>query len=89
MNNELVIFETKDNDIKLDVPVYRDTVWFTQAQMTELFTKVDRTVITRHVNNVFKEQELIKKSNVQKMHIAQTEGTPSGVHFLSDKKRKN
>ena len=29
MNNELVIFETKDNDIKLDVPVYRDTVWFT------------------------------------------------------------
>ena len=37
--------------------------------MTELF-KVDRTVITRHVNNVFKEQELIKESNVQKMHIA-------------------
>ena len=69
MNNELVIFETKDNDIKLDVPVYRDTVWLTQAQMTELF-KVDRTVITRHVNNVFKEHELIKESNVQKMHIA-------------------
>ena len=73
MNNELVIFETKDNDIKLDVPVYRDTVWFTQAQMTELFTKVDRTVITRHVNNVFKEQELIKESNVQKMHIANSD----------------
>ena len=65
MNNELVIFETKDNDIKLDVPVYRDTVWLTQAQMTELF-KVDRTVITRHVNNVFKEQELIKKAMCKK-----------------------
>ena len=37
-------------------------------KMTELF-KVDRTVITRHVNNVFKEKELIKESNVQKMHI--------------------
>ena len=72
MNNELVIFETKDNDIKLDVPVDRDTVWLTQAQMTELF-KVDRTVITRHVNNVFKEQELIKESNVQKMHIANSD----------------
>ena len=73
MNNELVIFETKDNDIKLDVPVYRDTVWFTQAQMTELFTKVDRTVITRHVNNVFKEQELIKKAMCKKMHIANSD----------------
>lgn len=72
MNNELVIFETKDNDIKLYVPVDRDTVWLTQAQMTELF-KVDRTVITRHVNNVFKEQELIKESNVQKMHIANSD----------------
>ena len=72
MNNELVIFETKDNDIKLDVPVDRDTVWLTQAQMTELF-KVDRTVITRHVNNVFKEQKLIKESNVQKMHIANSD----------------
>ena len=40
--------------------------------MTELF-KVDRTVITRHVNNVFKEQELIKESNVQKMHIANSD----------------
>ena len=72
MNNELVIFETKDNDIKLDVPVDRDTVWLTQAQMTELFN-VDRTVITRHVNNVFKEQELIRESNVQKMHIANSD----------------
>lgn len=72
MNNELVIFETKDNDIKLDVPIDRDTVWLTQAQMTELFN-VDRTVITRHVNNVFKEQELIKESNVQKMHIANSD----------------
>ncbi|MCF2656291.1 virulence protein RhuM/Fic/DOC family protein [Lacrimispora saccharolytica] len=72
MNNELVIFETKDNDIKLEVPVDRDTVWLTQAQMTGLF-KVDRTVITRHVNNVFKEQELIKESNVQKMHIANSD----------------
>ena len=72
MNNELVIFETKDNDIKLDVPIDRDTVWLTQAQMTELFN-VDRTVITRHVNNIFKEQELIKESNVQKMHIANSD----------------
>ncbi len=72
MENELVIFETKDKDITLNVPVDGETVWLTQAQMTELF-KVDRTVITRHVNNVFKENELVRESNVQKMHIANSD----------------
>ena len=48
------------------------SVWLTQAQMTELF-QVDRTVITRHVNNVFKEKELVRESNVQKMHIANSD----------------
>lgn len=69
---ELVIFETEDNTIKLEVPVEKETVWLSQSQMTELFG-VDRTVITRHVNNVFKEGELIKESNVQKMHIANSD----------------
>lgn len=68
MATEIMIFETKDNEIKLTVPVENETVWLTQAQMTELF-QVDRTVITRHVNNVFKENELIRESNVQKIHI--------------------
>lgn len=69
---ELVIFETEDNTIKLEVPVEKETVWLSQSQMTELFG-VDRTVITRHVNNIFKEGELIKESNVQKMHIANSD----------------
>ena len=67
MKNELVIFETTDNSVKLEVPVEGETVWLNQAQMTSLFN-VDRTVITRHINNIFKEGELEKESNVQKMH---------------------
>jgi prophage maintenance system killer protein len=70
--NELVIFETEDNAIKLEVPVEGETVWLSQMQMSTLFD-VDRTVITRHVNNVFKEGELDKESNVQKMHIANSD----------------
>lgn len=66
--NELVIFETEDKNVKLDVRMNRETVWLTQAQMTELFS-VDRTVITRHVNNVFKENEVELESNVQNLHI--------------------
>ena len=72
MLNNVVIFETKDSKISLRVPVENDTVWLTQAQMTELFN-VDRTVITRHINNVFKEGELQRESNVQKMHIANSD----------------
>ena len=72
MENEIVLFETKDKEISLSVPVDGETVWLTQAQMTDLFG-VDRTVITRHVNNVFKEKEVSKESNVQKMHIANSD----------------
>ena len=45
-----------------------DTVWLTQAQMADLFGK-DRTVITRYINNVFKEGELEKENNVHFLHV--------------------
>ena len=46
-----------------------ETVWLTQAQMAELFQK-DRTVVTRHINNVFAEGELDQESNVHFLHIS-------------------
>ena len=70
--NEIVLFETEDRQITLQVPVEQETVWLTQAQMSELFG-VDRTVITRHVNNVFKEKELDRESNVQILHVANSD----------------
>ena len=76
MKNEIVLFETKEKDITLSVPVENETVWLSQAQMAELF-QVDRTVVTRHINNVFKERELERESNVQKMHIANQGRGPS------------
>lgn len=72
MESEIVLFETKDKEISLRVPIIGETVWLTQTQMTDLF-HVDRSVITRHINNVFKENELCKESNVQKMHIANSD----------------
>ena len=72
MENEIVLFETKDKEISLRVPIIGETVWLTQTQMTDLF-HVDRSVITRHINNVFKKNELCKESNVQKMHIANSD----------------
>jgi prophage maintenance system killer protein len=71
-NNEIVLFETEDHEVKLSVPIDNETVWLTQAQMKELFN-VDRTVVTKHINNIFKEDELDEKSNVQILHIANSD----------------
>lgn len=70
MKNEVALFE--DENIKLEVNMKDDTVWLTQAQMVELFER-ERTVITKHIGNIFKEAELDEKSNVQKMHIANSD----------------
>lgn len=67
MKHELVHF--RDGEFELDVNVDKKTIWLTQEQISELFEK-DRTVITRHINNIFKEGEIDKESNVQKMHIS-------------------
>ena len=66
MKNKIILFE--DQNIKLEVNMQDETVWLTLEQMAKLFEK-DRTVITRHINNIFKEEEVEEKSNVQKMHF--------------------
>ena len=65
--NQVVVYQP-DETVRLDVRLEADTVWLTQGQMTELFQR-DRTVITRHINNVFAEGELDEKSNVHFLHI--------------------
>src|SRR3989344_5598990 len=69
---EVVLYKTEDGRTALDVRLKGDTVWLTQAQMTKLFER-DQSVISRHINNVFKEKELDQKSNMQKMHIAKSD----------------
>mgnify|MGYP002622365056 CR=1 FL=1 len=64
----VVIYRTDDNTLQLDVQVADETVWLTQQQMAELFQK-DRTVVTRHINNIFSEGELEEESNVHFLHF--------------------
>lgn len=70
--NEIVIFETEDKKIILPVAVENDTVWLNQNQMIELFGR-DQSVISRHIRNVFKEQEVDEKSNMHFLHIANSD----------------
>jgi len=69
---QFLLYKAEDGKIKVDVLIQDETVWLTQMQMSELFGR-DRTVITRHINNIFKEGELEEKSNVQNLHIAHSD----------------
>ena len=59
LNDKIIIYQTSDGTTNVEVKMDKDTVWLSQAQMAELFQK-DRTVIGRHINNVYKEKELMR-----------------------------
>ena len=55
--NSIAIYENVDGTLRVDVKVLDETVWLSQAQMSEIFDK-DRTVITKHINNILNDGEL-------------------------------
>ncbi len=71
-NNKIIIYQTEDGLTKIDVTLENETVWLNQDQMAELFQR-DRTVITKHIGNIFRERELDEKSNVQFLHVANSD----------------
>ena len=70
--DEILIYQTSDGSTSVEVHFDKETVWLTQNQITKLFQR-DRTVITKHINNVFSDGELDKKSNVHFLHIANSD----------------
>ena len=70
-DNEIVLFETGDKEIKLNVTVKQDTVWLNRAQMAELFDR-DVKTIGKHINNAL--QEELDNSTVAKFATVQNEG---------------
>lgn len=69
---DVVMYRTEDGRTALDVRLAGETVWLTQAQLVDLFGR-ERSVITKHIRNVFAEGELKERGNVQKMHIANSD----------------
>ncbi|MCP4423803.1 MAG: virulence RhuM family protein [Chloroflexi bacterium] len=64
-----ILYTASDDAIKVKVVIQGETIWLTQKQIADLFGR-DRSVITRHLQNIFDSGELIAESNVQKMHFA-------------------
>ena len=72
-DQKIVIYQTEDGQTQIDVRLENETVWLTQAQMAELF-ETDRTSIVRHINNIYRVDELEREATCAKIAQVQTEG---------------
>jgi hypothetical protein len=68
MKNEIILYRPNELAEHVEVRIDEETVWLNQEQIVQLFQR-DQSVISRHIRNVFNEGELDEKSNMQKMHI--------------------
>ena len=73
VNDKIIIYQSADGNTQIDVRLENETVWLTQAQMAELFL-TDRTSIVRHINNIYKSEELEREATCAKIAQVQTEG---------------
>ena len=78
-SSEIVIYQTADGSVALDVPLENETVWLTQKQMQELFGR-DISGISRHIANVFKDGEVEKEGNI---HYVRSERTGKPIAYYS------
>jgi hypothetical protein len=68
MKNEIILYRPNEAAEHIEVRLENETVWLNQEQISHLFQR-DQSVISRHISNVFREEELDEKSNMQKVHI--------------------
>lgn len=70
--SNFIFYSTPEGEVKLNVLLQAETIWLTQEQMAHLFER-ERSVVTKHIGNVFSEGELDEKSNVQILHISSSD----------------
>ena len=79
--NDIIIYQTEDGEIRLDVKMDNETVWLTQTQMSELF-QINRTSIVRHINNIYKSHELEEEPTCAKIAQVRTEGKREVTRYI-------
>lgn len=77
-SNEIVLYQTEDGKVKLDVQMYDESMWLTQEQMVKLFQR-DKSVISRHIKNIFEEGELDEKEVVAFFATTSAHGAIEGL----------
>lgn len=82
MNHNILIFSDADGQTQLEVTLDQDTVWLTQEQMCELFGR-ERSVITKHIGNMFREEELVRDSVCAKFAHTAEDGKTYRTQFYN------
>ncbi len=70
--NEIVIFQTSKGAVEIRRDFYANTLWASQADIVNLYER-DQSVVSRHLKGIFKDGEIDKESNLQKMRIANSD----------------
>ena len=78
IEDEIVLYQSEDGNVKVDVLFQDETVWLTQEQMAQLFGK-GRTTITEHIGNIFKEGELKEEKVCRKFRHTTQHGAIEGL----------
>jgi hypothetical protein len=78
---EIVLYEN-ENGLAVDVRLQNETVWLSQTHMQELFGR-ERSVVTKHINNIFKEGELVKDTVCAKFAHTATDGKTYQVNYYN------
>ena len=73
MRDEIIVYQPDDLSVSIEVRIEEDTVWLTQAQMSDLF-QTTRNNITLHISNIFKEKELDKISVCKESLLTAADG---------------
>ncbi len=71
-NNQLAVYQAKNGAIEIQADSDKETIWATQMQIADIF-EIERSVVTKHIGNILRTGEISEKSNVQKMHIANSD----------------
>ena len=81
-HGEIIIYQSDDGLAKLEVQLEEETVWLTQNQLAELFGS-ERSVITKHINNIFKSSELMKEAVCAKFAHTASDGKTYQTNFYN------
>jgi hypothetical protein len=78
---EIIIYQNKEGNIRIDVRLEDETVWLTQAQICELFQK-SKATISEHIKNIFDDGELDESSVVRKFRTTAADGKSYNTNFI-------
>ena len=72
-NNNIVIYQSEDGKVHLDVVYNEETMWLTQQQLCELY-QTSKSNVSEHIKHIFEDGELVREATVRKFRTVQIEG---------------